>query len=330
MTLSRDIRAGAEGDHRALSALVRKARDSQLENVLFQPDGADTRVGDRLALCAPLWDAYAAAISRTGTRRPSLAMWWEGVLPLAQFLCRLRPPASRPLMVGIAGGPGAGKTNLAQGLAACIDVFRGDLRTLVVSLEDFYFSPAERSDRGLRWRAGVGSHDVDRLERFIESLDRRATPLLVPRYAMGVDDRAADEVVPRGVDFCLFEGWFVGTDEPLYRPLSQRVDFLIYLDVEPERLRRWRLAREKRIRVASRGREGYNAATTRQFWSEVLSPGLEHLVRPIASRSDLVLTIGKFRAITSAFANAPIAHMERHSQASPPRVMVARSLDQFW
>src|SRR3569832_961712 len=90
----------------------------------------------------------------------------------------LRP--DRTLVVGLVGAPGAGKSTLAAALTAAMAAQPDGmlyttrapesgrpLRALTVSLDDFYFEPAERHARGLPFRGPPGTHDIERLDRFL-------------------------------------------------------------------------------------------------------------------------------------------------------------------
>src|SRR4051794_24331323 len=58
----------------------------------------------------------------------------------------------RPVLMGIAGGPGAGKTTLARAIIETAET-QVQKSAAMVSLEDFYLSREERLRRGHRWRA---------------------------------------------------------------------------------------------------------------------------------------------------------------------------------
>lgn len=143
---------------------------------------------------------------------------WNLWLPLAMQLASLRQQLNRPLIQGILGGQGTGKTTLAAVLILILQHL--GYRTLSLSLDDLYKTYAERrclqqSDPRLIWRGPPGTHDVALGLQLLEQL-RQPTPkqpIFVPRFDKSAWGGAGDRTTPEqveGVDIVLFEGWFVG------------------------------------------------------------------------------------------------------------------------
>jgi len=152
----------------------------------------------------------------------------------------LRPIAGRvaaidrrgaPLVVGVTGPQGSGKSAAAGALALLL----GDLglRTLVLSIDDLYLTLAERRKLAVEvhplliTRGVPGTHDVALGLAVIASLGR-AGETAVPRFDKASDDRRdpADwDVVAGPVDVILFEGWCVGArpqpDAALAQPINE-------------------------------------------------------------------------------------------------------------
>ena len=133
--------------------------------------------------------------------------------PLAEELAR-RAEAKRPLVVGINGAQGSGKTTLCKFLEELL-AERG-LRAVTLSLDDLYLSRAERAEAAadhhplFATRGVPGTHDV---ERGMAILDRllAGKPADVPVFDKARDERAAETRHVEGpVDVVLFEGWCVG------------------------------------------------------------------------------------------------------------------------
>lgn len=148
----------------------------------------------------------------------TLLSLWNLWLPLAMQLASSRQQLQRPLIQGILGGQGTGKTTLA----AVLSVILAQLgyRTLSLSLDDLYKTYAERQqlqkqDPRLIWRGPPGTHDVALGLQLLDQLRQpnQQHPILVPRFDKsawgGVGDRTTSETV-EGIDIVLFEGWFVG------------------------------------------------------------------------------------------------------------------------
>jgi D-glycerate 3-kinase len=164
-------------------------------------------------------------ISFTNPQATLLTLWYFW-LPLAMQLASLRQQLARPLIQGILGGQGTGKTTLAAVLRVILDHF--GYRTLSLSLDDLYKTYAERQqlqqqDPRIIWRGPPGTHDVELGKQLLDQLRQPNLnrPVLVPRFDKsayrGIGDRTFPEPV-EGVDIVLFEGWFVGV-----RPLNPAV-----------------------------------------------------------------------------------------------------------
>ena len=154
------------------------------------------------------------------------ATLWMLWLPLAWRLEQLRNESDRPIIQGILGGQGTGKTTLALVLTALLE-HRG-YRVCGLSIDDFYKTYAERqtlveTEPRLRWRGPPGTHDVELglevLRQFKQGVglsgrspDRQEF-IEVPRFDKSLHGGEGDRISPERVeaaDIILFEGWFVG------------------------------------------------------------------------------------------------------------------------
>lgn len=170
----------------------------------------------------------------------TLLSLWNLWLPLAMQLASSRQQLGRPLIQGILGGQGTGKTTLAAVLRLILAHL--GYRTLSLSLDDLYKTYAERQqlqkqDPRLIWRGPPGTHDVELGKKLLEQLRQpnQQHPILVPRFDKsawgGAGDRTTPETV-EGIDIVLFEGWFVGVrpihpavfDAPTPAPIETLAD----------------------------------------------------------------------------------------------------------
>jgi D-glycerate 3-kinase len=129
-------------------------------------------------------------------------------------------------IVGLGAAQGAGKSTLAAALAA------RDPRLLVLSLDDFYLTRAERGALAdavhplFTTRGPPGTHDLDLLHGVLARLAQGVRTRL-PRFDKRSDDRLPESTwpiihaTPRAI---LLEGWCVGaTAQPesaLTRPIN--------------------------------------------------------------------------------------------------------------
>lgn len=250
---------------------------------------------------------------------------WKFWLPFATQLVESRQQLGRPLVQGILGGQGTGKTTLAKVLTRIMSFFHYD--TLSLSLDDLYKTYSERQqlqqiDPRLIWRGPPGTHDI---ELGIQVLDQLRQPLpeqtiAIPRFDKslwrGAGDRISPELVT-GIDIILFEGWFVGCrpiapetfdfapapiitlsdqqfakdmNEQLknYIPLWERLDQLMILNPVDYRLsKQWRIQAENNM--IAQGKSGMSDTEISQFvdyfW-KALHPEL--FIKPLIQNPKLV------------------------------------------
>ncbi len=163
-----------------------------------------------------------------------LTPWLEPVyLPLAAWIVRHK--AEKPLILGINGAQGTGKSTLTALLVTLLSTCF-DLKVTAFSIDDIYLTRAEREHLArtvhplLRTRGVPGTHDV---ELGIDTLTalRDAGPgdsIPIPAFDKALDDRKPLSQWPvwQGrVDIVLFEGWCVGAipqpDQALETPVNE-------------------------------------------------------------------------------------------------------------
>jgi len=196
----------------------------------------------------------------------------------------------RPLIVGINGAQGSGKTTLCRFLEALM--LEHNLRATTLSLDDLYLTRAERQqlardEHPLFATRGVpGTHDVALGERLLDEL-AAGRPVALPHFDKASDDRAPIGMfVEEPAEVILFEGWCVGAvpqpaaalrepvnrleaeDDPDgvwrrevnrrlatdYAELFGRLDLTVMLKVESfEAVRAHRLLQEQKLAARSPG-----------------------------------------------------------------------------
>ncbi|NIJ06482.1 D-glycerate 3-kinase [Sphingomonas vulcanisoli] len=124
--------------------------------------------------------------------------------------------AGRPILVGLSGAQGSGKSHTGRRLAELL-CDQGQ-QTVVRSLDDFYLTRAERQTLAaavhplLATRGVPGTHDIALLMQTVDALLAGDTVAL-PRFDKTIDDRAdrSEWPVHAGpVDVVLIEGWCIG------------------------------------------------------------------------------------------------------------------------
>ena len=141
-------------------------------------------------------------------------------VPLANHLVDVhRAQASSPLVVGINGAQGSGKSTLTLFLKLLLET-DDELSVGVVSLDDLYLTRAARAVLAqtqhplLKTRGVPGTHDVELGIRILEQLAAgRADGCGVPTFDKATDDRKPETEwshIDGPVDIVLLEGWCVG------------------------------------------------------------------------------------------------------------------------
>ena len=151
--------------------------------------------------------------------------------PVAEHFVSAKVSGS-PLLIGIQGSQGSGKSTFAAFLKMLLE-YEFRLSTLVMSIDDFYLTRAERirlseQVHPLFLTRGVpGTHDIELLRQVFE-LARNQTNFDVPVFDKAVDDRADKrdwQKVDGPLDVVILEGWCVGVSSQapseLDKPLNE-------------------------------------------------------------------------------------------------------------
>ncbi len=166
------------------------------------------------------------------------------IRPLARRIASDHARLARPMVVGLCGSQGSGKSTFALFLATLLEM--AELSSAVLSLDDLYFTSAERRQLAARrhallvTRGPPGTHDVALGLRTLEALAGSSGPVALPRFDKALDTRAAAISWPKvqaPVDVVLFEGWFVGARPQLEDDLAWPINLLEH---EEDRDGAWR------------------------------------------------------------------------------------------
>ncbi|RCJ27837.1 glycerate kinase [Nostoc minutum NIES-26] len=306
-----------------------------------------TNVDEVIQMRSRLLKSVLPAFSQfcqTSLHRPPqemLEVLWDLWLPLGLRLASHRQRLGHPLIQGILGGQGTGKTTMCQVLTLILQQL--GYRTLSLSLDDLYKTYSDRlaltqQDPRLIWRGPPGTHDINLGLNLLDGIRQGESPVMVPRFDKsaygGAGDRTTPEIVTN-VDIVLFEGWFVGvrpidpntfnsapppiiTDEDRafardlnrqlndYLPLWERLDSLIVLYPTDYRCSLpWRKQAEQQMITA--GKSGMTDEQVEEFvnyfWRS-LHPEL--FIKPLVQSSsavDLVIEIHPDRSFGRVYCN---------------------------
>ena len=210
-----------------------------------------------------------------------------------------------PLVLGVSGAQGAGKSTLAARLA---ERLTGEGRTAaILSLDDLYLSRARRRELAdavhplFAVRGPPGTHDVALGLRLLDAV-KSGESVSLPRFDKADDAPRPAEAWPEAgpLDVVIFEGWCLGASpQPLsalkppvneleavedadgvwrgavnarlsdtYADLFSRIDKLVFLAAPSfDVVRTWRTQQEHdlRGRLAAEGRTGAHVMTDAQI-----------------------------------------------------------------
>ena len=175
-------------------------------------------------------------------------------------------------LVGIAGAPGSGKSTLARSVAASLE------DSFVLSTDDYYLPKAQR---GTAFRS---SHDLGDLVSALDRIRSGRGPLTVQRFSGEIDDRVAPVVLERIPAHVLLEGFALGRRTDGYDAILERLDLLVFLEVDERVAKQRRFAREDELRA--RG-GGFSEREMQRFWDEVLEPGLRQWLDDARAAADV-------------------------------------------
>jgi len=178
--------------------------------------------------------AFASALASLKVDIGLVEMFESIYVPLGTWLYCRKQQQTGPLVIGINGAQGAGKSTLFN-LIEVILTEAFDLKVVGFSLDDLYKTREERerlahSVHPLLLTRGVpGTHDVQLGIDIIRSLKKGdpQQPTKIPVFDKSIDDRCPSSVWQEWLgpaDIIVFEGWCVGalpqSDEELASPIN--------------------------------------------------------------------------------------------------------------
>lgn len=175
--------------------------------------------------------ALAGLIAAEGlpaSYRETVARYWR---PLAAAIAARS--TSTPLIIGISGSQGSGKSTLCRVLEVLLSSEHG-LHAATLSLDDLYLTRQERAELArtihplFATRGVPGTHDVALGRAVLDGVRAGQAGLVLPRFDKAQDDRLPEAEWPRlaePVDVLLFEGWCMAArpqaEPELIRPINR-------------------------------------------------------------------------------------------------------------
>lgn len=137
------------------------------------------------------------------------------------------------IIIGICGAPGAGKSRLAEALAAHL----GDDHAVVVPFDGFHLATAVLEGTPLMHRRGaLETFDLGAYRSLIGRLRARDEDVVyAPTFVRGLEEPIASAIpVPSGTPIVITEGNYLLSPHPALSSAREHLDEIWFLDTPPE------------------------------------------------------------------------------------------------
>ena len=156
------------------------------------------------------------------------------LIPVCFWIAK-KTKKKEPLIIGLAGGQGTGKTTITSIISIILKkYFKLDI--FKISIDDFYKTRKQRTllsknKHSLLMTRGVpGTHDIDIMLNFFKKIKVKNFKILkLPKFNKGVDDRCKQNLwykIQSKPDVVILEGWCVGARSQNSKELKKPVNSL--------------------------------------------------------------------------------------------------------
>ena len=156
------------------------------------------------------------------------------LIPVSFWISK-RVNKKKPLIIGLAGGQGSGKTTISSILTLILKRYF-KLNVCKVSIDDFYKTRKDRKLLSkkkldlLMTRGVPGTHDINLLLSFFKNFkSKNFKTLQIPTFNKAIDDRCQKSLwykIKTKPDVVIFEGWCVGARPQLNSQLKKPINSL--------------------------------------------------------------------------------------------------------
>jgi D-glycerate 3-kinase len=156
------------------------------------------------------------------------------LIPVSFWISK-RTNKKKPLMIGLAGGQGSGKTTISSILTLILQKYF-KLKVFKVSIDDFYKTREDRkllskNKHPLLMTRGVpGTHDINLMLKFFKKVKLKSFKnLTIPKFNKAIDDRCKKSLwykLKSKPDVVILEGWCVGAEPQTAKQLKKPINSL--------------------------------------------------------------------------------------------------------
>jgi D-glycerate 3-kinase len=142
-------------------------------------------------------------------------------IPLSRYIYNKSYSSVNPIIIGIQGHQGTGKTTFCQILNFLLkDLY--ELNSNSLSVDDIYLTHEElkklfQLENSYKYRGPPGTHDLTLGKKTLDNVKNCNINYEIPRYDkslnQGLGDRSKNGIfINKLLDVLIFEGWFLGVD----------------------------------------------------------------------------------------------------------------------
>ena len=156
------------------------------------------------------------------------------LIPISFWILK-KTNRKKPLIIGLAGGQGTGKTTITS-ILSLILVKYFKLKVFKVSIDDFYKTRNERKKLSqkkhplLMTRGVPGTHDLNIISNFFKKVkSNNFKNIRLPKFNKAIDDRCNKKLwykISSKPDVIILEGWCVGARAQNAKELKKPINSL--------------------------------------------------------------------------------------------------------